>query len=130
MAVAMRSSPSDTTVSGNAVRRAQRREAGEMRIDRRLPRERVERLRRRPDEIDLARQAFARADAACHPVGLDGLPGWIGKACEQEIGRVTDRNRAVEIDENPDACVVTFPCFFPLHRLLRPHAFLSLFAAV
>src|SRR5262249_49052147 len=98
-------------------------ETREMRIDRRAPGEGVERLRARPDEIDLAGQAFARADTARHPVGLDGLPGWIGKTFEKEIGRVTDRNRAVEVDENPNARVDISTRLFPQHRLLAPHRF-------
>src|SRR5205807_6413550 len=99
-----------------------RREAGEMRIDRGISGEGIERLRARPHEIDLARQAFAGADAACYPVGLDRLPGWIGKPFENEIGRVPDRNRAVEVDENPNARVGIPTRSCPQHRLLRPHA--------
>src|SRR5262249_20285378 len=105
-----------------SVHRAQRREAAEMRIDGGVARERVERFRRRPDEVDLARQAFARADAARHPVGLDRLPGWVGKTFEDPVGGVTDRDRTVKVDENPNARVERSTPVIPQHRLPRPHA--------
>ena len=52
----------------------------------------------RVHEVDLPREAFARANSARHPVGLDLVPERIGKAFEDEIGRIFERNRTVEVD--------------------------------
>ena len=62
--------------------------------------EAVDVLFARADELDLPRQAFARADEPGFPGFLDVAPGRLGETLEKAIGRVLDRDGAIEIEQN------------------------------
>jgi len=98
---------------------AQRHEVREMRIDGGAMQEGVERVRACAHQVDLAREAFARTDAARDPVGLHGLPGRTRETFQDEVGRIAERNGAVEIDENTNPRRDNAARFFP-HRTYSP----------
>jgi hypothetical protein len=91
---------------------ALRGEGGEGWIDLELADQCVKIAIGRSDQVDLARQTFARADATGGPVILDHAPFGKGKPFENQIGGVLANNRSIEIDENehghtyisPDLC--------------------------
>src|SRR5580704_4440948 len=62
--------------------------------------EAVDVLLARADELDLPRQAFARADEPSLPRFLDLAPGRLGETLKKAIRRVLDCDGAIEIKQN------------------------------
>jgi len=75
-------------------------QVGKVRVERHLVDDGLQIFLAGADKIDLAGQAFARADAAGEPLSLDCAPFRIGKALEDDVRRILKRDRSVEIDED------------------------------
>jgi hypothetical protein len=96
---------------------AQRHEAGECGIDFQFCDHVVQIAIRRSDEIDLARQAFTRSDAAGDPFLFDLAPFGKRKSLENQIGGVLTDDRSVKIQD--DRCSHKSP-YYPRPTTLGP----------